>query len=172
MKLEFNDLKAEAIPNIVRSFQEQGWNKPAELYENYLKLQQEKKRKIIVAFIQEANQNVFAGYLTIQWQSNYLPFKKAKIPEIVDLNVLKIYQRRGIASRLIQLAEASILEHSNTAGIGFGLVNDYGAAQRLYVRLGYIPDGRGIIQDNKTLHYGDQVTLGDGPVLYLTKVLV
>ncbi len=28
---------------------------------------------------------------------------------------------------------------------GFGLTPDYGAAQRLYPKLGYIPDGRGAV---------------------------
>ena len=32
---------------------------------------------------------------------------------------------------------------SPLAGIGFGLYADYGAAQRLYVKCGYLPDGRG-----------------------------
>ena len=59
----------------------------------------------------------------------------------------------------------------NVIGLGVGLFMDYGAAQRLYFRLGYQPDGRGLIFDNKILSYGDKVIFDDELCLFLTKNL-
>ena len=113
----------------------------------------------------------FAGYLTIKWISDYPPFKNKSIPEIVDFNVLKKFQRYGIGTQLMDEAESRIIKISKIAGIGFGLVQDYGAAQILYVKRGYIPDGRGILDDGKVLKYEDQVTVSDNLVLMLVKKL-
>ena len=68
-------------------------------------------------------------------------------------------------------AETIISARANIAGIGFGLYADYGAAQQMYVRRGYIPDGRGIAYDGKPVPPGQQVTVDDNLVLYLVKRL-
>ena len=150
---------------ISQSFTDQGWNKPISQYQNYLKLQIQGKRDVIVATVNDK----IAGYLTIDWMSKYSPFNENGIPEIVDLNVVKKFQRNGIATALILEAEDRIRKVASTAGIGVGLLSDYGSAQRLYVKLGYIPDGRGIIQENEQLKYNDIITMGDDQVIYFTK---
>ena len=48
---------------------------------------------------------------------------------------------------------------------------DYGAAQRLYVKRGYVPDGRGLWQGSHYVTYGDNVTVDDDLVLMFTKQL-
>jgi GNAT superfamily N-acetyltransferase len=111
----------------------------------------------------------FAGYLTILWQSDYPFFRSQNIPEIADFNVLKQYQRRGIGTLLMEAAEKVIAARSPTAGIGVGLTADYGPAQILYVRRGYLPDGNGLIQHGMQLAYGQMVEVDDELVLYLTK---
>lgn len=60
---------------------------------------------------------------------------------------------------------------SLTAGIGVGLDPDYGAAQRLYVLRGYVPDGRGLHYRDHYVKYGEQITVDDELALYLTKEL-
>jgi hypothetical protein len=55
------------------------------------------------------------------------------------------------------------------AGIGVGLFASYGSAQRLYVRRGYIPDGRGIARRGETIEPGASVVVDDDLVLYFTK---
>lgn len=57
------------------------------------------------------------------------------------------------------------------AGIGVGMTPDYGAAQILYVKRGYIPDGRGLTKDGLPLVYGGQVTIDDSLTLYFLKSL-
>jgi len=165
--LRLRTLMAEDCPLISRAFADQGWDKSISQYEHYLNLQAEGVRDIILA----EWEGEFAGYLTIQWKSGYAWFRERGIPEVVDLNVLKKFQRRGIASAMMDEAESRIKTVSNQAGIGVGMTPDYGAAQQMYVRRGYIPNGEGLHHEGHVLAYGDQVEVDDGLVLYLTKVL-
>ncbi|HJQ28955.1 MAG TPA: hypothetical protein VJ827_06415 [Rubrobacter sp.] len=48
---------------------------------------------------------------------------------------------------------------------------DYGAAQRLYVLRGYVPDGMGLALDGRPVRRGDRITIDDRLVLYMTRVL-
>jgi GNAT superfamily N-acetyltransferase len=95
----------------------------------------------------------------------------AGIPEIQDFNVLPRFRRRGIGTRLMDEAEQKVSERSGVAGIGVGMSPDYGAAQRLYVLGGYVPDGRGLTSNGSTVRQGDEITVNDRMVLYLTKTL-
>jgi GNAT superfamily N-acetyltransferase len=61
------------------------------------------------------------------------------------LNVLPDYRKQGIGTKLIEACEQAEKEQGRALiGLGVGLTADYGNAQRLYIHLGYIPDGRGI----------------------------
>jgi hypothetical protein len=64
-------------------------------------------------------------------------------------------------------AEWKVSERSVVAGI----VPDYGAAQRLYALRGYVPDGKGLTSNGSSVRPGDEITVNDGLVLYLTKAL-
>ncbi len=100
-----------------------------------------------------------------------MPFKEAKIPEIVDFIVLQRFQRRGIGTALMDEAELRIKSRSPYAGIGFGITPDYGAAQILYVKRGYVPDGHGLVSGARSVAYGEQVEINDELALYLVKEL-
>ena len=152
---------------ISNAFKEQGWNKPVSQYKAYVKNQERGERDIIIAEIN----GEFAGYLTIKWESDYKPFAKKGIPEIVDFNVLKKYQRLGIGTSLMDEAESRIKKISDYAGIGFGVYQDYGAAQILYINRGYKPDGKGLVKDSIPLQYGDAIIIDDSIVFCLTKKL-
>lgn len=160
-------LESEDIPEISTAFQQLGWNKPASQYEHYLAEQERKVRDVYVAFVEEG----FAGYLTICWKSSYEPFRAKNIPEIVDFNVLPKFRRRGIGAQLMDRAESEIARVSSIAGIGVGMDPDYGAAQRLYVLRGYVPDGRGLHHRDHYVKYGEQITVDDDLALFLTKEL-
>lgn len=164
---EIRLLESNDIPEIAHAFQELGWNKPASQYEHYLVEQALELRDVHVAFV-DGN---FAGYLTICWKSGYIPFHEKNIPEIVDFNVLPRFRRMGIGTQLMDKAEEEIAMVSPIAGIGVGMTADYGAAQRLYVLRGYIPDGLGLHWKNHHAQYGEQVTVDDDLALYLTKEL-
>lgn len=166
-KLILRALQIEDPVKINQAFQLQGWDKPIGQYQQYLSDQAEGIRDVIVAEFQGG----FAGYLTIQWEANYLPFKENKIPEIVDFNVLKLFQRRGIGTALMDEAERRIKTVSPLAGIGFGVHQDYGAAQILYVNRNYVPDGKGIVKGSTPLEYGEVVKIDHDLSLHLTKTL-
>lgn len=158
----------EGDPELIsQSFQEQGWSKPAAQYEKYM---EEHNLGLRYTFIAELD-GMFAGYVNVIWDSLYPHFKEHHIPEISDFNVLMKHQRAGIGSRLMDHAEAAISERSSFAGIGVGLFSDYGKAQILYVKRGYIPDGKGIFDGERYLQYGDQMTVNHDLALYLTKRL-
>ena len=156
------------VQTIAAAFAQLGWNKPASQYEHYLKEQDAGKRVVLVATID----GEFAGYVTILWESPYPYFWQAEIPEIVDFNVLPKFRQQGVGSQLMDEAERRIAERSPIAGIGVGLTADYGAAQILYVKRGYIPNGQGIAKDGKPLINGERISLDDGVILYFTKVLI
>lgn len=160
-------IRATDCPTINFAFSQQGWFKPLGLYESYVRYQEEGSRDVIIA---ELN-GEFAGYLTINWTAGYLPFRERGIPEIVDFNVLKKYQRRGIGTALMEEAERRIRKVSSVAGIGVGVYKDYGPAQILYFHRGYQPDGNGLTVDSKPIPYGSEVKVDDGLVLSLIKEL-
>ncbi|MBY0501982.1 MAG: GNAT family N-acetyltransferase [Alphaproteobacteria bacterium] len=151
--LVFKSLSQDDIPLIVSSFVEIGWSKPASTYEKYFEEQEHKKRCIWVAF----KAATFAGYVTLKWQSDYAPFREEDIPEICDLNVIPKFRKQGVASTLLDLAETEAYTKSSIVGIGVGLSSDYGKAQKLYVKRGYIPDGGGITSHCKPVSYGSSV---------------
>ena len=152
-------------PIIASAFTAQGWQKPIKQYQKYWQEHLSGTRLVLVAEISRQ----FAGYLTIQWASGYPPFQQSGIPEIVDFNVLIKFQRMKIGTALMDEAENRITVRASIAGIGVGLHTDYGPAQVLYARRGYVPDGRGLYTHGVYPKYGDQVRVDDDLTLYLTK---
>jgi len=166
-ELQIRLLQQGDIQLITAAFAKLGWDKPAAQYAHYLIEQETGDRVVLVAFMD----SVFAGYITILWESPYPFFWKDGIPEIVDFNILPNYRRRGIGTQLMNEAERRIAVRAPIAGIGVGMTGDYGAAQVLYVKRGYIPDGRGLVRGGKPLEYGEQVTIDDDLALYFSKSL-
>jgi ribosomal protein S18 acetylase RimI-like enzyme len=158
-------LEAADIPEIAQAFKVLGWHKPSSQYEAYLVEQTRNRRNVHVAFVDRE----FAGYVTVWYATHYAPFRDEGIPEISDFNVLPEFRRRGIGTQLMDKAEAEIAQVSALAGLGVGLTADYGAAQRMYARRGYIPDGRGLYARDHYAAHGETITVDDDLVLYLTK---
>lgn len=113
--------------------------------------------------------NEFAGWGHVVDKSDYPHFAENGIPEIQNFDVIPPYRKRGIGSKLLDALEELAFIKSNTIGIGFGLNVNYGAAQKLYIKRGYIPDGRGMIYNNQPVEPGSQVRADDDLVLFLTK---
>lgn len=145
-----------------------GWGKPVAQYQRYLAEQAAGNCICLVATV--AGQ--FAGYVTVNWAPTYSGFAELKVPEIQDLNVLPEFRRKGLGTRLLDRAEQEIALRSRVAGIGVGLHPGYNDAQRLYVKRGYVPDGRGVTYRNRYVEESMQVVLDDDLVLHLTKRLV
>jgi GNAT superfamily N-acetyltransferase len=165
--IEIRLLEESDPPRIAAAFTNMGWNKPETLYRRYLREQLEGTRICFVAMVD----GQFAGYLTVASKATYPGFADLNIPEIQDLNVLTEYRRKGVASRLLDRAETEVARRSGVVGIAVGLHPGYNAAQRLYAKRGYVPDGRGITHRNRFVEEGATVVLDDDLVMHLTKQL-
>jgi ribosomal protein S18 acetylase RimI-like enzyme len=102
-------------------------------------------------------------------RSQHRRFSERKIPEIADLNVMPDCRRLGSATAMLDLAESVIAQTSEYAGIGVGVYDDYGPAQRLYTARGYVLDGTGAWSGRKRVRGGDVVAADDALVLYMAK---
>ncbi|GAA2838666.1 GNAT family N-acetyltransferase [Kribbella solani] len=156
-------LHADDPPVLAAAFAALGWDKPASQYRRYLAEQEAGDRDVLVATVDD----VFAGYVTVRWVSPYFQV----MPEIQDFNVLPPYRRRGIGTTLMDAAEELVATRSPVVGIGVGLYADYGTAQRMYARRGYIPDGKGLMYDNRPVPPGELVRNDDSANLMYTKQL-
>lgn len=167
-QLEIHDLQKDEVSEIGCAFENIGWSNRTSTCETYFNEQSQNIRSVLIARLD----GIFCAYVTIKWQSNYLFFIKNNIPEISDLNVIPTFRHHGIGTKLISICEERAKTKGFTQiGLGVGMTVDYGSAQRLYVQLGYIPDGHGMHYKNKSLNFGDIATVDDDLVLYLTKKL-
>ncbi|MAS87418.1 MAG: GNAT family N-acetyltransferase [Micavibrio sp.] len=94
--------------------------------------------------------DALAGYCLLNYQPRYSLYKRLDIPEIQDVYVLDKYRQKGLATKLITHCE----DLSKKAGkqhiaVSVALHKEAGAAQRLYFKLGYQPDGYGVTYDRQ-----------------------
>lgn len=126
------------------------------------------ERSVIVGFIDTRA----AGYVVLNWAPTYNMFARLNIPELQDLNVLPDFRRHGLGAALVNACENLARTRNCTEiGLAVGLTQSYGAAQRLYVRMGYIPDGQGVSYDRQNVRPGDMRAVDDDLCLMLVKSL-
>lgn len=149
------------------AFQQIGWDKPTALFEQYFREQSSGQRSTFVA----KRENEALGYVTVVWSSDHPFFHERNIPEIKDLNVLPQHRRKGVGKMLLEHAEKQVISRSGIVGIGVGLTPDYGPAQILYVKQGYVPTGEGITHHDQPIYFGSHITVDDDTILWFTKQL-
>ena len=108
-----------------------------------------------------------AGYVTLLWVAEDSRLRDRGLPEISDLEVLPSFRRRGVGSALMDEIETVAARRSPEVGLNVGLHSGYGAAQRLYVLRGYVPDGSGIVLEGSTVPEGATIRLDDDPIATL-----
>ena len=125
--------------------------KEREYFERSLHLQAQGERDVLIAYVDQEP----IGYVMLSYRPKYGYYRAHEMPEIQDLNVLPDYRRRGYGAQMIAYCEDRAREKGySKMGIGVGLTPSYGPAQRLYARLGYIPDGMGVTYDRKVIAHG------------------
>lgn len=146
----------------------QGWHPDVAYYHMRMREQAEGKCAALTAVYQGQP----AGTLYLYRSAQEGPFREKGLPEIVDFGVLQKYQRMGIGGRLMDVAEQIAAQHADAVCLGVGLSQEYGSAQRMYVKRGYIPDGSGVWYRNKQcVQYETVCTVDDDLVLFLSKCL-
>lgn len=130
--------------------------------------QQEGKRRVFLAW----EQGSLAGYVHLNRFPKYFPFRRLGIPEIQDLFVHSYFRRLGIGEALIKACEEEARStEASSIGIGVGVSKNFGPAQRLYVRMGYLPDGSGVVFERENLSSGEIRPIDDRLCLMLMKDL-
>ncbi|WP_274365632.1 hypothetical protein [Paenibacillus thermotolerans] len=70
----------------------------------------------------------------------------------------------------MEAIEDVAFQKSDVVGIGVGLFESYGAAQRMYAKRGYVPDGRGVMYREQPVAPGSEVCVDDDLNLYMVKM--
>lgn len=161
------DMRQEDAAIITQEEIAQGWDASIDKYMMRLRGRQEKNAVVLAA----EYQGDVAGYINIYPESEWGAYAGKGYPEIVDFGVLEKYRRRGIGSKLMDVAEQIAGEYSEKVCLGVGLHSGYGNAQRMYVKRGYIPDGSGVWYRDKVCEPYEDCCNDDDLVLYFMKEL-
>ncbi len=130
--------------------------------------QQEDRRIVLIAEIE----GDIAGYVHYNRRPKYQPFRSLRIPEIQDLYVGHKFRRMGIGRALIAACEDLARSDGATEiGIGVGVGSNFGNAQRLYVGLGFAPDGAGAVFEREPISVGEVRPVDDRLCLMMLKSL-
>lgn len=137
------------------------------------KYYQDQQQKGIRAVFLLERQRELLGYASLLFQSHNRLFRENNIPEIHDLWIQEKWRHQGFGTLLIEhLEEISRQKGYSHIGIGVGLYQDYGSAQKLYVQLGYIPTGQGATYQSTPVKPGTNYPMDDDLVLWLSKSLL
>lgn len=170
---EVRELQPDDLPRLA-AVKDGGpaWHGDWDHWPEYLAEHQAGERVVFVATEDTLGAEAPVGYASLVWRPHYPPFAAEDTPEISDMVVVEGLRGAGIGSALIAACEArAAAAGKRRIGIGFALYPDYGRAQRLYVRRGFVPDGRGVWYGGERAIAGRSYRLDDDLVLFLTKAL-
>ena len=167
--MEVQQLDAQLVEICERDFHKMG---PAQAARTgmFHRLMKEQENDESVTFVAHEN-GEYAGHSVVVWKTDYPHFVDQDIPEIQNLNVLPDYRRRGVGTALITRCEEEVSTRSDVVGIGVGLHPGYNNAQKLYPKLGYIPDGHGVHYGITPVQEGERPIFDDDLALFFTKRL-
>lgn len=112
------------------------------------------------------------GLVTVRWTSRNPAFAERGIPLVHQVAVASEFRRSGVATALMDAAEQlAAARGKRCMGITVGLFDEYGPAQRMYAKRGYVPDGRGACRGREPLRRGETVEVDHDLILWLTKDL-
>ena len=163
--MQIRQAQVKDITDLAEAFLHTVWKTQIDYFQKILDEQEKGQRVVLVARL---NRKI-VGFVNIIWKSKYPRFVEQGIPEINDLRVLEEYRHKGVAMALMDEVETRIFKRSPSAGLGVGLYADYGPAQKMYIRRGYVLDGRGLMYKEKPVEPGRDDLVDDDLLLYLTK---
>jgi predicted N-acetyltransferase YhbS len=136
----------------------------------YTGLFDEQERGLRTVIIAERGGEI-AGCVSLSPSAKTGPFKGKGIPEITNLSVGEEFREQGVGTELMNRAEAAAAEMSGAVCLGVGLHGISGAAQRLFVKRGYIPDGSGVWYGRSPVWADATIQDVGGLTLYMSKEL-
>ena len=159
------ELRESDIMPIVEGEIAQGWQGATrEKYD--MRLQHEAEGQCIPLCATYMGEPV--GYVNLYFKA-YPPMDRYNCPEIVDFGVLEKYRKRGIGTRLMDIAEEIAADFGDAVCLGVGLHSGYGSAQRMYIKRGYVPDGAGVWYGERICEPYAECRNDDDLVLYMAK---
>ena len=160
-------MKIEDAQIINDTYMSYGWHPAIETYENYYKEQEEQKRKVFIA----EYEGEVCGLCTLVMNPTEGPWAGMGYPEIVDLSVFFYVHKKGIGNKLLDVVEQEAAKVSDMVYLAVGVHSGYGAAQRIYVKRGYMPDGSGVWYQGKQLEQYAPCCNDDDLLLFMSKKL-
>lgn len=139
--------------------------------EDFLSLLERQKNGALSIFIARYG-GTDVGYVIYNRQPRYAPFARFNVPEIQDLNIIPDQRCKGYGQQLVTYCEnIARAENCQEIGIAVSVEARYAAAQRLYLRAGYLPDGQGACYDRNPVHPNTRYPVDGQLTLMLTKKL-
>lgn len=166
-KIDIRQMTREDIPAICKADHDE-----SESFVDYLNRQIDfQDNEECLALLAVCDDQV-AGYAFLFYQCRWGALKNQGLPCICDLVVFEPYRRKGIATKLMDCAEASARRVNTKIYLEVCLNQDYGPAQRFYALRGYIPDGAGVYYEDRVLAKDAPCKNDDELTLCLVKELV
>lgn len=138
----------------------------------YLKNQLDNQNKQECSALLALYNGEIAGYVFLYYKCRWGGLANCNLPCIIDLIVFEKYRNNGIATALMDIAEKIAKKHNNRIYLDVCLNSEYGPAQRLYVKRGYVPDGKGVYYEEKVCETNAICKNDDELTLCLVKELL
>ena len=156
----------EDIPYICKADNDEG-----ERNISYLKRQLANQEKQECCALLATYNDEVAGYVFLYYKCRWGGLANCDLPGVVDLVVFDKYRKRGIATVLMDVAESIAKKYSGKVYLDVCLSSEYGPAQRLYIKRGYVPDGKGVYYEEKVCETEAVIKNDDELTLCLVKEL-
>lgn len=144
----------------------------SEAYVDYLNRQLDNQDRKECSALVALYDGTVAGYVFLYYKCRWGALKNQGLPGICDLIVFEKYRRKGIATQLMDRAEAQARRVNTKIYLEVCLNADYGAAQRFYALRGYVPDGKGVYYMEQVLKKDEPCRNDDELTLCLIKELI
>ncbi|MGE4313978.1 MAG: GNAT family N-acetyltransferase [Pseudobdellovibrionaceae bacterium] len=138
-------------------------------FQEHFALQVKGERELLI-LSDETGRDVTMAVLN--WKPQYAPFRRLNIPEIQDIKTIPEARRNGYGEALISWCEARAkVKGLDMMGLAVGVDASFGPAQKLYIKMGYEPDGGGLTYEREPVHAQTLVRVDENLCLMLVKYL-